>query len=66
MTSIPDQPHGPDLDALREDIDALKETPTEDLIDPAPAAARESELERTDAAGTTDWDEPGDEERTEV
>ena len=66
MTSIPDQPHGPDLDALRTDIDELKETPTEELIDPTPAAVSDSELERTDAAGTEDWDEPADEERTEV
>ena len=40
MTSIPEQPHGPDLDALRKDIDDLKETPTEELIEPTPAAIR--------------------------
>ena len=53
MTSIPEQPHGPDLDALRKDIDELKETPTEELIEPTPAAIREDEPEpeRTDAAG---------------
>jgi len=68
MTSIPEQPQGPDLDALRKDIDDLKETPTEELIEPTPGALRGDapEPQRTDAPGTEDWDEPGDEERTEV
>lgn len=68
MTSIPEQPHGPDLDALRKDIDELEETPTEELIEPTPAVLGEDEPEpqRTDAPGTEDWEDPGDRERTEV
>ncbi|QIG40268.1 hypothetical protein G5T42_12925 [Microbacterium sp. 4R-513] len=68
MTSIPEQPDGPDLDALRKDIDELKNTPTEALIEPEPAELlqNEPEPERTDAIGSEKWDEPGDEERTEV
>jgi len=68
MTSIPEQPEGPDLDELRKDIDALKDQPTEALIEPEPAELlrHEPTPERTDAIGSEKWDEPGDEERTEV
>lgn len=68
MTSIPEQPDGPDLDELRKDIDALKDTPTEELIEPAPAELLENEPEpeRTDAIGSEDWDEPAGEEHTGV
>jgi len=66
MVSIPEQPHGPDLDALRKDIDELKETPTEELVEPTPGRAEDDpEPEPTDPPGTVDWDEPGDQERTE-
>jgi len=68
MTSIPEQPDGPDLDELRKDIDELKEKSTEELIEPQPSELLrdEPEPERTDAIGSEKWDEPGDEERTEV
>ena len=68
MTSIPEQPEGPDLGDIRKDIDELKDTPTEQLIEPEPAALLENEpeAERTDAIGSEEWDEPADEERTEV
>lgn len=68
MTSIPEQPDGPDLGDIRKDIDELKDTPIEELIEPTPGALRENEPEpeRTDAIGSEEWDEPGDEERTEV
>ena len=67
MTSLPEQPVGPDLDALRKDIDDLKETPTEELIEPTPGAVEENEPEPepTDAPGS-DPDEPVDEGRTQV
>ncbi|WP_442576185.1 hypothetical protein ACSBPH_03295 [Microbacterium sp. F51-2R] len=68
MNSIPEQPDGTDLDELRKDIDALKNTPTEQLIEPAPAELLENEPEpaRTDAIGSEKWDEPAGEEHTEV
>lgn len=68
MTSIPEQPDGPDLEELRKDIDELKDTPTEALVEPEPAALlqNEPEPERTDALGSEQWDAPADEERTEV
>ncbi|MEU1970126.1 hypothetical protein ABZ477_00540 [Microbacterium sp. NPDC019599] len=68
MTSLPEQPDGPDLDALRKDIDDLKETPTEELIEPTPGAVEENEPEPepTDAPGSAGGDEPDDEEKTGV
>lgn len=68
MTSIPELPDGPDLAELREEIDELKDASTESLIEPEPAALRENtpEPERTDAIGSEKWDEPADEETTEV
>jgi hypothetical protein len=68
MTSIPEQPEGPDLAELRKDIDELKDASTESLIEPEPAglAQDEPEPERTDAIGSEEWDEPADEETTEV
>ena len=67
MTSIPEQPHGPDLDALRKDIDELKETPTEELIEPTPGAAQDDpEPQRTDAPGTEDTEDPRGQESSQV
>jgi hypothetical protein len=68
MTSTPEKPEGPDLDELRKDIDELKDKPVEALIEPEPAELlqNEPEPERTDAIGSEKWDEPADEERTEV
>ncbi|MFH8250417.1 hypothetical protein ACH3VR_08650 [Microbacterium sp. B2969] len=67
MTSLPEQPDGPDLDELRKDIDELKEAPTDELIEPEPASLLKEEPtpERTDAIGSEKWDEPADEEQTE-
>jgi hypothetical protein len=61
MTSLPDTPNGPDLDALREEIADLKNTPTEELVDPAPsefAAEATPRPNPTDAIGSEDWDDP--------
>jgi hypothetical protein len=68
MTSIPEQPEGPDLEAIRKEIDELKDVPTEELIEPTPKSIAEDEptIARTDAPGTEDWNDSGDEERTEV
>ncbi|WP_454118598.1 hypothetical protein [Microbacterium lacticum] len=38
--NLPDTPEGPDLDALRDEIDELKNTPTEELRQPGPARRR--------------------------
>ena len=40
--NLPDTPDGPDLAALREEIDELKDTPTEELISPVPHAVEEA------------------------
>ena len=56
------------LAQLRKTIDELKDTPTEELVEPLPRRVEENTPTPaiTDAAGTEKWDEPGDEERTEV
>lgn len=63
MTSLPQEPHGPDLTELRKDIDALKAVPTEDLIDPEPASLVQDEPQPSpsDAPGS-ELDEPIEEE----
>lgn len=58
--NLPDTPDGPDLAALREEIDELKDTPTEELISPVPHAAEEDAPTPapTDAIGSEDWKDP--------
>ena len=69
MTSTPDTPEhdGGDLAELREQIDELKNTPTEELIDPAPAeiAKNLAEPEPTEAPGSVDWGDPEEAVRDE-
>lgn len=62
MSSTPETPHGPDLDALREEIDELAQQPVEDLISPVPETTREEEPDPkpTEAIGSVDWNEPYD------
>jgi hypothetical protein len=57
MTSIPETPDGPDLDALRDEIDDLKKIPTEELVNPTPKIVEENEPtpKPTDAIGSEDW-----------
>lgn len=64
----PSIPDGEDLAELRETIDELKATPTEELIEPLPHNVEERlpAPEITDAIGSEKWDEPADEETTEV
>lgn len=64
MTSTPENANldGSDLDALREDIDALKAIPTEELLSPVPTLENELDAEPTDAIGSEDWDRPADQE----
>lgn len=61
-------PDGADLAELRETIDELKDTPTEELIEPLPKKLEENEPtpEITDAIGSEKWDSPADAETTEV
>ena len=67
MTSLPDEPHGPDLDELRKDIDALKQIPTDDLVDPEPASLVEDEPQPSPAdAPGTELGEPIEEEHRGV
>ena len=69
MTSTPETPDldGSDLDALREEIDALKAIPEEELLNPLPTSVeeREPEAHATDAIGSEKWDEPADAESLE-
>ena len=62
MTSTPDAPDhdGSDLAELREEIDALKALPHEELVNPVPTIVEEEEPEPepTDAIGSEDWDDP--------
>ncbi|MET0297575.1 MAG: hypothetical protein ABW024_09250 [Microbacterium sp.] len=66
MTSTPETPNldGSDLAELREEIDALKAIPEEELLNPLPTAVEERELvpEPTDAIGSEKWDEPAADE----
>ncbi len=61
MSSLPEKPHGPDLDALRREIDDLKRIPEENLIS-RPLLGDDTELlaspAPTDALGTENWDGP--------
>jgi len=41
--NLPDTPEGADLDALRDEIDELKNTPTEELVSPVPHDVEERE-----------------------
>lgn len=64
MTSTPDVPEhdGSDLAELREEIDALKAIPHEDVVNPLPhdLEEREPEPRPTDAIGSEDWDDAGE------
>jgi len=59
MTSSTPADDGADLAELRDEIDALKDVPTEQLVDPQPADLLENEPTPTptDAIGSTDWNE---------
>ncbi|GAA3019520.1 hypothetical protein [Microbacterium dextranolyticum] len=50
-------PDGPDLDALRHEIDELKKIPTEELVNPTPELVEENAPTPapTDAIGSEDW-----------
>lgn len=69
MTSTPDHPEhdGSDLAELREEIDALKAIPHEEIVNPTPHAVEEREPtpRPTDAIGSEKWDRPADEETLE-
>lgn len=63
MTSLPETPHGPDLDALRKEIDDLKNTPEEELISRPLLGEDDDRIatpEPTDAIGSEDWDRPAE------
>ena len=68
--STPDTPEhdGADLEKIREEIDALKEQSTEQLITPEPRTLLENEPqpEPTDAIGSEKWNEPADEEKLDL
>lgn len=54
--NLPDTPDGPDLDALRAEIDELQKIPTEELVNPTPTIVAENEPtpEPTDPIGSAD------------
>ena len=58
---------GSDLAELREEIDALKAIPHEEIVNPLPQDVEEREPtpRPTDAIGTEKWDRPADEESLE-
>lgn len=58
---------GSDLAELREEIDALKAIPHEEIVNPLPKDVEEREPtpHSTDAIGTEKWDRPADEESLE-
>lgn len=62
MTSTPDAPEhdGSDLAELREEIDALKAIPHEEIVNPLPKSIEEREpvAGPTDAIGSEKWDDP--------
>jgi len=60
MSGTGDIPDGEDLRALREEIDALKKIPEEQLVSPLPADLVEEEPTPapTDAIGSEEWDAP--------
>ncbi len=51
---LPAAPDGPDLDALRDEIDELKDQSTEELVSPVPTSLDEAEPtpEPTDPIGS--------------
>ena len=55
--NLPETPDGPDLRALRDEIDELKKVPTEELVNPTPEFVEENEPtpEPTDAIGSETW-----------
>jgi hypothetical protein len=61
MTTTGDRPEhdGSDLAELREEIDALKAIPHEEVVNPLPKIVedREPEPEPTDAIGSEKWDD---------
>lgn len=67
MTSIPETPHGADLDALREEIDELKAIPEEELVNPVPTSVEERTPtpHSTDAIGSEKWAESASDESLE-
>lgn len=54
--NLPDSPDGTDLAELREEIDALKKIPAEELVNPTPTVVEENEPtpEPTDPIGSAD------------
>jgi hypothetical protein len=66
VTSTPSTPEhdGSDLAELREEIDALKAIPYEEIVNPLPTDVEEREPDphATDAIGSEKWDRPADEE----
>ena len=66
MTSTPESPDldGSDLAELREQIDALKAIPEEELVNPLPTRVQEHEPVPTpsDAVGSEKWNEPASDE----
>lgn len=64
MTSTPGSPEhdGRDLAELREEIDALKAIPHEEIVNPVPRDVEEREPtpRPTDAIGSEHWDRPED------
>lgn len=61
MSSLPEKPHGPDLAALRKEIDDLEKIPEDQLIS-RPVLADDTELlaapAPTDAIGSETWKHP--------
>ena len=69
MTATPGPPEhdGSDLAALRDEIDALKAIPHEEVVNPLPKDLEEREPapRPTDAIGSEDWDRPAEEDSPE-
>lgn len=58
--NLPETPDGPDLDALRDEIDDLKKVPVDELVSPTPEALADTEPtpSPTDAIGSEDGNDP--------
>ena len=69
MTTAPEHPEhdGSDLAELREEIDALKAIPHEEVVNPLPKSIveREPVPAPTDAIGSEKWDRPVSQETPE-